>query len=244
MIPTNDSALYEKIKSLHLHGQDGTNHAYRHKYIGINSRLDEIQAAVLNVKLKRLEHWNEKRRRLAERYNRLINNINMSSPNVRQTARRIRPALWRIFIGTTTGLPAMEQSLWDGNPGIIDSRLRGNDKSTRIASVLAASRPVPRNDEIILPTETPGAYHVYHQYAIRVPNRDALLSYFRENGIVAGVYYPVPIHLQPCFDYLGYKEGDFPEAERASREVLTLPLYPQLIESQQRLVIRHLVNFT
>ena len=161
IVTTNDSSIFEKIKSLRHHGDDGRHHAYNHVRIGINSRLDEIQAAVLNVKLDFLNRWNVKRRRHASYYNKTLKKLKL---------------------------------------------------------------PVK------FPKEMPGCEAVYHQYVLQVKNgqRDKFLSYLRLNGIQAAVYYPTPLHLQPCFQDLGYKLGSFPISEHASKEVLSLPIYPQI----------------
>jgi dTDP-4-amino-4,6-dideoxygalactose transaminase len=94
---------------------------------------------------------------------------------------------------------------------------------------------------IVLPTDTPG--HIYNQFAIRVPGRDRLQAFLREHGVETEVYYPLPLHLQECFHYLGYQEGDFPRAESAACEALALPIYPELTEQQQRYVISRIKSF-
>lgn len=173
-LTTNQKKLYEKVKSLHRHGEDGRDHSYHHTSIGVNSRLDEVQAAILNVKIKHLAKWNQLRHKAAERYNQLI--------------------------------------------------LEGTDK-------------------VKIPIETPHSSPVYHQYVIRTPKRDQLLTHLRKQGIHAGIYYPAPIHLQPCFRYLGYRRGDCPVVEQVSREVLSLPLYPQIQPSQQQFVVSKIKEF-
>ncbi len=87
-----------------------------------------------------------------------------------------------------------------------------------------------------LPQELPGACSVYHLYLVRVPARDQVFAYMRERGIGVGIHYPIPLHLQPVYRDLGYREGDFPEAERAAREVLSLPMYPELTQAQMERV--------
>jgi dTDP-4-amino-4,6-dideoxygalactose transaminase len=169
-ITTNRSDWYEKIKSLHLHGEVSRKEPYRHVSIGINSRLDEIQAAVLNVKLKRLKKWNELRQKIAGRYDKLLFGI----PEIR--------------------LPHAQHS-------------------------------------------------VFHQYSIRTHRRDELQRHLRNQGIQSGVYYPIPLHLQPCFDYLGYQPGDFPASEQLSREILSLPMYPQLKPAAQEKIAKAIRKF-
>ncbi len=155
---TRDPALGEHLRRIRVYG---SRERYIHDELGFNSRLDEIQAAVLRVKLRYLAGWTDRRRAIALRY-------------------------------------------------------RGG---------LAGS-------EIGLPSEPPGSRHVYHQFTIRVPDRDGVLRRMTERGVRAAIYYPVPLHLQPMYRDLGYRAGDFPEAERASREVLSLPMYPELTDEQ------------
>ncbi len=99
------------------------------------------------------------------------------------------------------------------------------------------------NETITLPEVLPGRTHVWHQYVIRAPRRDELQSHLKSKGIGCGVFYPLPLHLQPCFKYLGYKEGAFPAAELASKEVLALPIFPELTEAQQAEVVKGIVEF-
>jgi dTDP-4-amino-4,6-dideoxygalactose transaminase len=95
--------------------------------------------------------------------------------------------------------------------------------------------------ELILPPDEPG--HVYHHFVVRSPRRDALKAHLREHGIESEVYYPVPLHRQPCFQHLGYLDGSLPAAERAAREVLALPVHPQLDEAQRAHVVAALRSF-
>jgi dTDP-4-amino-4,6-dideoxygalactose transaminase len=173
-ITTNDDALAQKLTALRVHGSE---ERYYHKWVGLNSRLDGFQGAVLRVKLPHLDGWTKKRRTNADHYRQLFINEGLS-------------------------------------------------------------------EEVLLPTERPGAYHIYNQFVIRVPNRrDELKSYLSENGIGTDIYYPVPLHLQECFAYLGYKEGDFPESERASRETLALPIFPELRPEQIAYVVEKISEF-
>lgn len=96
---------------------------------------------------------------------------------------------------------------------------------------------------VVLPRELPGAKHVWHQYVIRTPRRDALREFLTARGIGSEIYYPVPLHQQEALKSLGYKEGDFPEAERAAREVLALPIFPELREDEQQTVVRAIAEF-
>ena len=174
MIVTQDRDLAEKLRRLRVHG---SHPKYYHHLVGINGRLDELQAAVLNVKFKYLETWTRKRRENAQRYRLLFK----------------------------------EYSL--GEFGVS------------------------------FPDEPEGYYHVYNQFTGRFPHRDRLQIYLRERGIGAAVYYPLPLHLQPCFAYLGYRRGDLPEAERASEEVLSLPIFPELRELEQVEVAQEIRRF-
>jgi dTDP-4-amino-4,6-dideoxygalactose transaminase len=96
---------------------------------------------------------------------------------------------------------------------------------------------------IQLPRTSPGAHHVFHQYVVRAYRRDELREFLTERKIGTEVYYPIPLHLQPCFVYLGYREGDFPEAERAAKEVLALPMFPELTEDEQKRVVESIAAF-
>lgn len=155
MIILNNPRVAERIRELRNHGSKGS---YRHKRVGFNSRLDEIQAGILLVKVKHIDEYTKKRRQNAAIYN----------------------------------------------------------------SLLA--------DTVKCPVEKHGAYHVYHQYTIKSKERDKIQQSLKENGISSVVYYPVPLHLQKALKFLGYQRGDFPVAEKAAREVLSLPMYPELEE--------------
>lgn len=174
MLTTNDDSLAQRLRRLRTHG--GANE-YEHSEVGVNSRLDELQAAVLNVKMPHLDQWSDERARKAAVYTELLNNA--------------RPG-------------------FDVVP------------------------PSVRND----------ARHIFHQYVIRVPqHRDALMEHLKTHGVGTKVYYPIPLHRQDCFAYLGYKEGEFPESERAARETLALPVYPELTEAQQAYVVETIAGF-
>ncbi len=174
MLTTNDATLAERLQLLRVHGGAVE---YRHAEVGINSRLDELQAAVLRVKLPHLDCWSNQRRENARRYDELL--------------REQQPEF-----------------------------------------------------EIVTPLVREAARHIFHQYVLRVPqNRDDLVKHLAENGIGTGIYYPIPLHLQECFAFLGYQEGDCPEAERAARETVALPIYPELTESQQRYVVEKVASW-
>lgn len=157
MITTNDSGLAERLASLRVHGRTGS---YYHEWIGINSRLDALQAAVLTVKFSHLDGWTEARQNNAERY-------------------RSRLREFSIPVAAPT-------------PSIYQTR------------------------------------HVHNQFVLRCPDRDELQAHLNGKGIGTEIYYPVPLHLQPCYQHLGYKRGDFPVSERLAAESLALPVYPEL----------------
>jgi dTDP-4-amino-4,6-dideoxygalactose transaminase len=94
-----------------------------------------------------------------------------------------------------------------------------------------------------LPHEVPGSRHVWHQYVIRTSRRDELRAFLTERNIGSEIYYPVPLHLQEALKFLGYREGDFPEAERAAREVLALPIFPELRQDEQEIVVQAIAEF-
>jgi dTDP-4-amino-4,6-dideoxygalactose transaminase len=164
MIVTNSEAHSKHLRVLRNHGSAKKYYATEQ---GWNSRLDEIQAAILRVKLRHLDNWGLARRKNATSYNQLLKGI----------------------------------------PGVVS------------------------------PVEAPWAEHVYHQYTIRIVNRDRVQSALTEQNIGATVYYPTPMHLQPIFAQLGYHEGDLPEAEKAVKEVLSLPIYAELTQQQIHRVV-------
>ncbi|MBQ4432099.1 MAG: DegT/DnrJ/EryC1/StrS family aminotransferase [Synergistaceae bacterium] len=174
MVVARDKERAERLRRLRVHGSGTT---YYHDEIGINSRLDALQAAILDIKLTRLEAWNEERRRIADYYKLLFK---------------------------TNGL----------------------------------------TEFITAPVELDGNYHIYHQYVVRVKSkRDELMKWLDGRGFGARVYYPLPLHLQPCFKYLGYKEGDFPVSEQLSREVLALPVFPGLKANEQEELVAEMAKF-
>jgi len=170
IMTTNDIDLADRLRLLRVHGSRSKYHC---EILGVNSRLDALQAAILRVKLPHLEIWTERRRGNAERYRALFNEMDLT-------------------------------------------------------------------DRVIPPTEPVGMKHVYNQFVIRVAQRDELRERLLHSGIPTEIYYPEPLHRQPAFSHLG---GRFPEAESASREVLALPIYPELTEAQQRRVVSTIAEF-
>jgi len=173
-LTTSDDEVAARLRRLRTHG--GSNE-YEHEEIGVNSRLDELQAAVLNVKFPNLDKWSDERARKADVYTKLLRDADLQFPVVTPAVRA-------------------------------DSR------------------------------------HIFHQYVIRVPgHRDALTEHLKAHGVGSKIYYPIPLHLQKCFEYLGYKKGDLPEAEAAADETLALPCYPELTEEQQAYVVETIKSF-
>ncbi|MGC8624987.1 MAG: DegT/DnrJ/EryC1/StrS family aminotransferase [Phycisphaerae bacterium] len=164
-----DPVLAGRLEQTRQHGETSR---YQHAFVGGNFRLDGIQCAVLNVKLKYLDKWNNRRRQIAAWY------------------------------------------------------------SSRF-----------KNTDVLAPAEIPGTHHVYHQYVVRVPRRDAVKEYLQKHGIGSAIYYPRPLHLQECFRDLGYQEGALPAAEQACREVLALPVFPELTDGQIQRVADILLGY-
>lgn len=180
MVTTNSPELAELARMLRQHGM---RRRYHHDELGWNTRLDGIQAAILTVKLRYVDGWNEARRTVAERYH----------------------ALFR-------------------------------------SAGLGETGPYPDRG-VVLPREVPGSRHAWHQFVIRVRRRDELREFLASREIGSEIYYPVPLHLQDALKGLGYREGDFPEAERAAREVLALPMFPELREDEQQAVVAAIAEF-
>ncbi len=182
-VSTDDEDLAAHLRRLRNHGSE---RRYFHPEIGWNSRLDALQAAVLRVKLKHLDDWNQRRRMLACRYHGMF-----------------------------------------AAAGLVHSQAQN----------------VTRQAPIALLASLPDAYHIYHQFVIRALDRDRLRKFLADLNIGTEIYYPVPLHLQECFAYLGYKAGDLPESERAAREVLALPMFPELREDEQQRVVAAIAEF-
>jgi dTDP-4-amino-4,6-dideoxygalactose transaminase len=167
MCVTQDAALAERMDILRVHGGKPK---YYHSFVGGNFRIDEIQAAVLNVKLRHLDAWSAARQRNAAFYD---------------------AAFGRARLG----------------------------------------------DAVRTPRAAPGVRHIYNQYVIRAKDRDRLRAHLAAAGVGSEIYYPIPLHLQKCFEYLGHKTGDFPLSEQAAAETLALPIFPELTETQLQYVV-------
>lgn len=173
MVTTDNEDLAETIGILRVHGSKPK---YHHKVIGLNSRLDALQAAVLLVKIKYLDQWTAKRRTNADYY---------------------RMKFYEMGLTESVGLPKAAED----------------------------------------------NFHIYNQFVIRVRKRDELQNFLTQAGIGTEIYYPIPLHLQECYQYLGYKKGTFPESEKAAQETLALPIYPELTTSQQDYVVDKIKEF-
>jgi dTDP-4-amino-4,6-dideoxygalactose transaminase len=182
LVTTNSPEMAAHMRRLRNHGSP---RRYIHEELGWNCRLDAIQAAILRVKLKYVERWNEARRQLAMNYDQLFG---------------------------ASGLTSTSEQPGDAAP-------------------------------VQLPLTCAQAHHVFHQYVVRAFRRDELREFLSARKIGTEVYYPLPLHLQPAFVYLGYREGDFPQAERAAKEVLALPMFPELTEDEQRWVVKSIADF-
>jgi len=169
VITTNDRDLFEKLSILRVHGSQPK---YYHKVIGINSRLDAIQAAILLVKMPFIQEWNEARRANAAAYDKLLE-----------------------------GLP------------------------------------------VGVPAEAENCRHIYNQYTVRVAERDQLIEFLKSKGVGTEIYYPVGLHLQECYADLGYQEGLLPESEKAAREVVSLPIFPELTPEERKYVADCIAEF-
>ncbi len=169
MVTTNDPSLFERVEMLRRHGGKVK---YHHSELGLNSRLDELQAAILLVKEPHLDRWTEARRTLAARYNELLADV----------------------------------------------------------------------EGVVTPVEIDGVHAVYHQYTIRVEDRDAVQQRLKDAGVGTAVYYPVPLYRQEVHADLGYASGDFPQSEEAARTALSLPMFPELTHEQQDQVVEALAK--
>ncbi|MGO9271421.1 MAG: DegT/DnrJ/EryC1/StrS family aminotransferase [Terriglobia bacterium] len=173
LLTTNELELADRLRVLRDHG---SRQRYSYEVLGTNSHLDEIQAAILRVKLPHLDAWTAARRRNAERYAAVFKDCGLGKC-------------------------------------------------------------------VKLPVEPPGLFHVYNQFTVRCSERDRLREFLRRRGIPSQIYYPLALHLQPAFSYLGYRAGEFPESEKAGREVLSFPIYPELSAEHQAALVHATAEF-
>lgn len=180
MVATNSDEIAERARMLRQHGM---RRRYYHDEVGWNTRMDGFQGAILTVKLKYIDGWNQLRRTVARRYHALFHSA-----------------------------------------GLVETG------------------PYPTHG-VVLPQEVRSTRHVWHQYVIRTNRRDGLRQFLTDRKIGSEIYYPVPLHMQTALQSLGYAEGSFPEAERAAREVLALPIFPELREDEQQTVVSAIAEF-
>ena len=168
VITVKEKQLYENLKKMRNHGLKNRDEC---DFFAFNSRLDELQASILNVKMKYLDKWTKKKREIASFYQKKLSNI------------------------------------------------------------------------VKVPLDKSNEYAVYHTFIIQVNKRDKLQKFLLQKGIETKIHYPIPIHLQRAAQYLGYKKGDFPKAEKQAEKILSLPIYPELKEEQLELVVKEIRNF-
>ncbi len=169
MVVTNDEAMAEHMRIVSNHGRKDK---YEHLLEGFNYRLDTMQASILRVKLRYLDQWNDKRKKIATMYRKLLN-----------------------FNGLNT------------------------------------------------PYERESNSHVYHLYVVRAKEREKFKKYLTSKGISTGIHYPIPLHLQEAYHYLGYVKGDFPVTETISQEILSLPIFPEMTTDQQEYICSMTMEF-
>ena len=145
------------------------------------------------------------------------------------------------IIGTNSRLDALQAAILRVKLEHLHQWTEGRRENARRYGQLFAEFGL--REHITWPTEVPGRYHVYNQFTIRAKDRDNLRKHLAGAGIPTDVYYPSPLHTQPAFSYLGYREGDFPNSEAASREVLALPIYPELPPDGQTEIVQEISNF-
>ena len=178
LVVCRNEQFAERLRICRQHGMEAR---YEHQFVGGNFRLDELQAAILNVKLPHLDNWSAARREAAKFY-------------------------------------------------ADEFKRAGLEKKIKL--------PIEPYAETGLRN-----HHIYHQYVIRSPRRDELRKHLADREIETAIYYPLALHEQPCFEYLGYKVGDFPVAERAARETLALPIYPEIPRDAQQYVVNCIAEF-
>jgi len=169
MVVTDQKNLQERLRLLRCYGEKKK---YHHALKGVNSRLDELQAAILRVKLKYLDQWNAERRRRAEIYTALLSGV-----------------------------------------------------------------------DVVSPFEKEDVHHVYHLYVIRTQKRNRLQAFLQEKGIGTLIHYPIPVHRQRAYQELGYQDGDLPQTEKSCREVLSLPFFPEITDSEMKVVVETIQSF-
>lgn len=169
-VVTDDPAVDKYVRMYSNHGRMDK---YLHEFLGANERLDALQAAILNEKLKKVDEWNARRRVVAEWYSEMLQDVS----------------------------------------------------------------------QIVLPKTTVNGTPIWHLYVILVEDRDSFMKYLSDQGISTGLHYPLPLHLQPAFDYLGFKKGAFPVAEKVTAQCVSLPMYPQMSREEVQYVCQHIKEY-
>ena len=203
----------ERADKLRVLRAHGSKPKYYHKLVGGNFRLDTLQAAIVLAKLKHLDDWTAKRQSNAKRYDAVFEGSGLVS----------------------SGLIRLPQTA---------SYSMTKDQSTKDAgrsTVPGLRSPVSPSTSTLASTSS--SRHIFNQYVIRVPRRNDLQAFLKEHGVGTEVYYPLPLHLQECFSYLGLKVGDYPESEKAAKETLAIPVYPELSDDQAHHVVDSIKTF-
>ena len=154
-----------------------------------------------------------------------------------------KPKYYHSLIGGNFRFDALQAAVVSVKLRHLDSWTAGRQANAARYRRLFAEAGLVQDGRVQLPYEVPGIRHIYNQFVIRVPRRDELQAYLKDNSVATEIYYPVPLHLQQCFAYLGHQEGDFPHSERAANETLALPIYPELSDEQARHVVDCIARF-
>jgi dTDP-4-amino-4,6-dideoxygalactose transaminase len=154
-----------------------------------------------------------------------------------------QPKYYHKVLGGNFRLDALQAAIVNAKLPHLDGWTAGRQANARRYRSLFQESALVEKGLVVLPEEAPGRRHIYNQFVIRVPRRDELRKHLTDQGIGTEIYYPVPLHLQECFRYLGYREGDFPLSEAAARETVALPIYPELSDEQIRYVVDSILGF-
>ena len=218
---------------------------YYHDEVGAGTPASfdlPIQAAVLEVKLRYVESGNARRRTLATRYDQLFREAGRLQTKY---DRGHKPGYSETISTVNKSPDTNPVTNPNTNPG--GPSFPASSEGVGCLPIPAANTPTDSitstKNGIVLPYTDPRATHIFHQYVIRAPRRDALRQYLTDRQIGSEIYYPLPLHLQTSLTHLGYKQGDFPESERAAAEVLALPIYPELREDEQQTVVQAIRTF-
>jgi dTDP-4-amino-4,6-dideoxygalactose transaminase len=154
-----------------------------------------------------------------------------------------KPKYYHKIIGGNFRLDSLQAAVVTAKLPYLDGWTAGRQANARRYRRLFAEAGLVRDGQVGLPHELPDVRHIYNQFVIRAPRRDKLQAYLKDQGIGTEIYYPVPMHLQECFAYLGHRPGDFPQSEAAAKETLALPIYPELSDEQAGYVVEKIGEF-